>query len=215
VEKELFVRLLAGPIGRQLTHLALPGITQAEDPDCWYAYTDQGTRALLPATTSSARLVVHGSCMIGGLGAPDAAANEDIVASVLENCVSLRSLRLRESSFRNHDDAILSGTHISTTRTRTRTTAHTHAHIGAHSTLRSGAAKRPWACRELGKLVVDRGYGLTDVAVERIAEQLNTRLWHLKLRGPLPKITGNPRHTHSHAHDIRHTRHTNQQKRRG
>lgn len=129
VEKERFVWLLAGPIGRQLTHLALPGITQAEDPDCWYAYTEQ-----------------------------DAAANEDIVASVLENCVSLRSLRLRESSFRNHDDAILS-------------------------------AKRPWACRELGKLVVDRGYGLTDVAVERIVEQLNTRLWHLELRGPLPKIT--------------------------
>ena len=82
---------------------------------------------------------------------------------------------------------------------RTRTTAHAHArHIGVHSTLRSGAAKRPWACRELGKLVVDRGYGLTDVAVERIAEQLNTRLWHLELRGPLPKITGNPRHTHAH-----------------
>jgi hypothetical protein len=48
VEKERFVRLLAGPIGQQLTHLALPGITQAEDPDCWYAYTEQGTRTLQP-----------------------------------------------------------------------------------------------------------------------------------------------------------------------
>ncbi len=46
------MQLLAGPIGRQLTHLALPGITQAEDPDCWYAYTDQGTRAHPPATPS-------------------------------------------------------------------------------------------------------------------------------------------------------------------
>jgi hypothetical protein len=63
------------------------------------------------------------SFIIGGWGdcSTDAAANEDIVASVLENCVSLRSLRLRESSFRNHDDAILRGTQISTRHT-------THAH---------------------------------------------------------------------------------------
>lgn len=92
------VSLLRGPIGQQLQHLSLPGITQLEYP--WLMSGTEGVYSL------PGNLVAHPNAELVNT---DNKRNEDLVQHVLESCSSLTSLHLREGSFRNHDEAIIKG----------------------------------------------------------------------------------------------------------